>query len=150
MRKSFWITLPVLLVAIGAPSAHADTYTPIFTTTGCSGTCALPTALDVTFPTPTTIEITYLGLSDLVSIPSGLPGDTYAWNADIEKTIDFFITDGVTTTCDGVGPGHVSCGTLTFAAVATPEPNSAGLLVAGIGLLLVMRRRIDQGLPQAS
>jgi hypothetical protein len=74
MRKSVWIILAAIVVVIAAPSAHADTFTPIFTTTGCSGTCALPTALAVTFPSPTTIEITYLGLSDLVSIPSGLPG----------------------------------------------------------------------------
>ena len=35
-------------------------------------------------------------------------------------------------------------------AVATPEPSSVGLLLAGIGLVLGMRKRIGQGRPQAS
>jgi hypothetical protein len=151
MRKSVWIMLAALLVVIGAPSAHADSFTPIFTTTGCSGTCALPTALDVSFPSPTTMDVTYLGFSETVPIPTGLPGDTFGWNADIERvSFDFFIEDGSTPTCNGGGPGHISCGTLTFAAVTAPEPGSAGLLVAGIGLLLAMRKRIGQGLPQVS
>jgi PEP-CTERM motif len=33
---------------------------------------------------------------------------------------------------------------------AVPEPSTVGLLLAGIGLLFVMRKRIGQGLPQPS
>jgi hypothetical protein len=151
MQKSLWIILAVLLVAIGAPNAHADSFTPIFTTDGCSGTCALPTALDVTFPSPTTIDVTYLGASGTSFIASGLPGDTYGWTADVERgSLDFFITDGGTSTCNGGGPGHDSCGILTFAAVTAAEPSSVALMLLGVGLMFVMRKRIGQGLPQAS
>jgi PEP-CTERM motif len=150
MRKSLWIMLAVLLVAIGAPSAHADSYTPIFTTTGCSGTCALPTALDVTFPSPATIDVTYVGFfTETVSIPGG-PGDTYGWIANVERAVfDFELSDGSLPTCNG-GIAQTSCGTLTFAAVSAPEPSSVALMLLGVGLVFVMRKRIGQRLPQAS
>ena len=41
-------------------------------------------------------------------------------------------------------------GTVTFPAVTTPEPSSAGLMLLGVGLVLLMRKRIGQRLPQAS
>jgi PEP-CTERM motif-containing protein len=40
--------------------------------------------------------------------------------------------------------------TVTETVVTTPEPSSVGLLLAGIGLVLVMRKRIGRGLPQAT
>ena len=69
MRKSLWITLAVMVVAIAAPIANADSFTPTFTTNGCSGTCFLLTAPDVTFPSPTTIDVTFDGPTMSVAIP---------------------------------------------------------------------------------
>jgi hypothetical protein len=37
----------VFALCFAAPNAHADTFTPIFTTTGHSGPCQLPTAPDI-------------------------------------------------------------------------------------------------------
>ena len=42
----------------------------------------------------------------------------------------------------------LSCGNLTFTAVATPEPSSVALVLSGVGLVFAMRKR--QGLSQAS
>jgi|SRR5580700_387239 hypothetical protein len=50
-----------------------------------------------------------------------------------------------------VGPISEALGFGSFAvAVSTPEPSTVALMLAGIGLLLVMRKRVGQGLPQAS
>ena len=50
----------VFALGFAAPYAQADSFTPVFNTTGCVGTCLLPTALDVTFPSPTTMTVTLL------------------------------------------------------------------------------------------
>jgi hypothetical protein len=43
----------VFALSFAAQNAHADTFTPVFNTTGClGGPCLLPTAPDVTFPSP--------------------------------------------------------------------------------------------------
>jgi hypothetical protein len=39
---------------------------------------------------------------------------------------------------------------LTFTPVTAPEPSSVTLMLAGVGLVLVMRKRIGRRLPQAS
>jgi hypothetical protein len=162
MRKSVWIMLAVLLVAIGAPNARADAFTPVFTTNGCSGTCLLPTAPDVTFPSPTTMDVTFGNTSDgtitSVAIPSGdAAGDAYSWSAqNVLTSVSFILSDvtnaGTTFSCNGFvdRTGALSCGTLTFSAVTAPEPSSAALMLLGVGVLFVLRKRIGQGLPQAS
>jgi len=163
MRKGLGI-VPVLflLAVIGAPSAHADSYTPNFT---CTGTCTFtPTAPNVSFPWPTTINVTYGSYSFLLTLSGDMhPGDTYDWRAFpgiVYGDESFIILD---LTCSGTcanyvsdpltGPSTDDSGALTFAAVATPEPSSLALMLIGIGLLgfvTVLRKRIGQGLPQAS
>ena len=152
----------MLLVVIAAPSAHADSFAPIFTTNGCTGTCLLPTALDVTFPSPTTMDVTFGhfggGTITSVAIPSGdAAGDVYSWSAqELATSVSFILSDvtngGTTFSCDGFvdRTGALSCGTLSFAAVTAPEPSSATLMLVGVGLAFVMRKRIGQRLPQAS
>jgi hypothetical protein len=156
MRKLLWIVLALLVVS-GAPVAHADSFTLTFT---CISSCsAPPTASDVTFPSPT-LAVGFDGLT-FFPIPlssSDLPGDQYTWFAhDVIfpiGTLSFFdITDVTTnTTSEAVGPFPVfrANGSLTFTPVTAPEPSSVALMLAGIGLLLVLRKRIGQGLPQAS
>jgi hypothetical protein len=154
----------VFALCFAVPNASADSFTPIFTTFGCSGTCLLPTALDVTFPSPTTIDVTFDGLTESVAIPSGdLPGDTYSWSASATLgphiSLSFNLFDNANG--DGVGScgglqtsfGAFSCGnTLTFAGVstATPEPSSLALMLSGVGLVFAMRKRWTSGLQQAS
>jgi PEP-CTERM motif len=171
MRKSFWIILAVLGVAIGAPNALAESFTPTFT---CTGTCSsTPTAPDVVFPQPTTLQPTWFStlLPPIPFLPSGqLPADKYVWSAAVLcnalTCLGFFGFTDVTNNTINSSNFQVLCpcafplagadsGTLSFAAVSTPvpEPGTADLMLMGIGLLLlvlVMRRRIAQGLPQAT
>ena len=83
--KAFGAALCLIFaLSFAAPSAKADSFTPVFSTTGCNaGPCLLPTAPDVTFPSPSTMTVSLFGLSELVIIPGGfLPGDTYTWVAN--------------------------------------------------------------------
>jgi hypothetical protein len=142
-------------LSLAGNNAQADTFTPVFNTTGClAGPCLLPTAPEVTFPSPTTMTVTLFGLSESVIIPSGFPpGDTYTWIATrltIKSTPPFLIfeygdlTNGNASrpfTCES--STDRSCGQLTFVpvATATPEPTSLALVLSGIGLLFAMRKR---------
>jgi PEP-CTERM motif len=164
MRKSLWIMLAALLVAIAAPSAHADSFTATFS---CSGTCVggTPTAPDVTFPAPV-IDVTWNGLLFqfhlLYHAPS--PQDQFSWTGfnDYDEGRDTLlqyidITDQTTeTTWSSTGystfangKSSQATGALAFAAVATPEPSSYALMLLGVGLVFVLRKRIVQRLPQA-
>jgi hypothetical protein len=108
------------------------------------------------------MTVTFFGLTELVTIPSGdLPGDTYSWGAfahlnpfPIPNTLTFQLTDdgGGGFTCGGLTGSDfaLSCGTLTFTAVATPEPSSLALMLSTVGLVFAMRKRVGQGLSQAS
>jgi hypothetical protein len=157
MRKSLWIMLAVLLVAVGAPNAHADSFSVTFTSFGPP-----PTAMDVTFPSPT-LDITWQGTAFTFAFPSSfLPGDQYFWTSTAAFTgagITVFMTiDDNTQSAEInsnivlVPPGFaIDAGSLTFTpTTAAPEPSSVGLMLLGLGLVFVMRKRIGQGLPQAS
>jgi hypothetical protein len=54
--------------------------------------------------------------------------------------------------CPGCGDptGFVLEGDIVTSTVATPEPSSVALMLLGVGLVFVMRKRIGQRLPQAS
>jgi len=161
MRKSLWIILAIMLVAIVAPNAHADSFTATFT---CSGTCVggLPTAPDVSFPAPV-VDVTWNDNTFPLTLPSSdLPTDSYVWDAHAflgfngELDMEFGIMDittGMNTALSIMASGFfadLEGGPLAFAAVATPEPSSYALMLLGVGLVFVMRKRIGQGLPQAS
>jgi len=147
--------LPLLLLFSfnGAPSAQADSYAPTFTCTSPpSPSCAsLPTAPDVSFPGHT-LDVTYDStslFSIVLTLASGdSPSDTYDWYAYVnsaDSVNDFEIVD--TSTGDDESVGVVSKsftlseeGTLTF--VSTPEPSSFALLLLGVGMVVVMRKRL--------
>jgi hypothetical protein len=137
MRKSLWIIPIVLVLAIGAPIAHADPFEPFFTTMGCVGVCALPTASDVVFPAPTTMDVTFDAVAATVSIPSGDEStDDYVWYASVvDSSLNFILVDTVGPgTPDGC-QGYTGCGTLGFAPVPTPTPEPGSLALMGTGLL---------------
>jgi hypothetical protein len=150
MRKLLWVILTVLMLVVGAPVAHADSnFEPFFTTMGCVGVCALPTATDVVFPAPTTMDVTFDSVSAEVSIPSGDKStDDYVWYASVTgSSLNFFLVDTVGPGIPDGCQGYTGCGTLAFAPVSTsmPEPSSSVLTLLGVGLVFVARKRIGHG-----
>jgi PEP-CTERM motif-containing protein len=166
MRKLLWIVLAAIIVGIGASNAHANTlYTPTFTCTQVGGCTSVPTAPDVSFPSPTIINETWDGFfnfggGNILPSPSS-PTDTFTWtnsvttcvgcglNGETIEIAGFSVVDATINVnsldaIDGVtGPLVSDSGTLTFTpvATATPEPSSVALMLAGVGLVFVMRRR---------
>ncbi|HXN72148.1 MAG TPA: PEP-CTERM sorting domain-containing protein [Candidatus Acidoferrales bacterium] len=157
MRKLLSMILAVLFLAVIAPNVRADSVSTVtFTTDGCSGACTLPTATDVTFPSPTTMDVTFVFLNEVVTIPAGVePGDTLFWIGLDSIGPTFFDLATTPQTCQGIDIGIAigSCGSVTFSSnVATsPEPSSVPLLLLGTGFLIVTRKRWAKGfLQQAS
>lgn len=141
-----------------APYAQADSYPATFT---CSGTCiSTPTAPEVTFSTPTTIDVTWNSFVFTIALAApDASGDTYNWNAIPNNTRGeaVFNINDITTGLESQGvvlsslaSGTEDSGNLTFSAVAAAtEPSSVALLLIGIGFALAMRKR-SSGLPQSS
>jgi hypothetical protein len=163
MRKSLWI-VPVLLLfaAIGAPNALADSYTVQFT---CIFTCG-PTPVQtgilsfVSEAVPADVELTWDGAAFSVPILEANVSIEDGWDCfETEPTLFAcgFIADFSTTTGGGLafGGGFATCttcanvadsGSMSFTAISSSEPSAVALMLAGIGFLLVMRRRIAQEL----
>jgi hypothetical protein len=155
MRKSFSIILALLALAVIAPNVRADSSTPTFTTEGCTGVCALPTATDVTFPSPTTMDVTFVVLNEVVTIPAGVePGDTLFWEGLVSIGPSFFFLATAPQTCQGIDIGIAigSCGSVTFSSdvVTSPEPSSVPLMLVGTAFLFVTRKRWSKGFRQAA
>jgi hypothetical protein len=170
MRKSSWIFLVVLFMAIGAPNAHADSFD--FTVTGAtsgsgtlttnppSGGTFLVTGITGVFGDPSlgnSSPITSLvapgtgPFSNTNLIPLDASGLSFFTENNTEWTIlfsDEFIVNEIEMTI--TGPIEDTLTPITFTVVATPEPSSVALMLAGIGLVFVMRKRIGQSLPQPS
>ena len=157
MRKAMWMILTLLLGAIVAPCARADSVTFTCVATEFVPCVAPPTAPDVTFPSPT-LDITWDSQTFDLTLPSGwLDTDSFSWFASNNL---FFIND----TSLGLSPPveasintnspdvNDESGTLTFtpATAATPEPGTSALMLLGIGLILLVGKRIARGLPQAT
>jgi hypothetical protein len=169
MRRPLWMILAILFVALGAPNSHADSFAPIFTCVDCAST---PTAPDVSFPAPITIDVTWENTLFVFSLPSAQPTDFYTWmgvtppGPSQSGFASFTINDGMPgvplvpisvvapflfqlddnnncLNCDVEGSGR-----LQFApavAPSVPEPSSVVLMLAGIGFLLVaMPKRLAQ------
>jgi hypothetical protein len=161
MRKSFWIMLAVLIAAIGVPTAHADSITNgtfNFTVTSGSPPPTGSFVWDSTKSTWNLFNIDWDGLvfnfAPLFPNLGALPTTgTWLGNANVTASEnDFSIgqIDAINTT--PLVPFALAEGTysVTETVVGAPEPSSVALMLLGVGLVFVMRKRIGQGLPQAS
>jgi hypothetical protein len=165
VRRTFWIFAVGFILVMGVSSAQADTSTPTFSCITCE---YLPTAPDVTFPSPSIQETWANNITDFIGLAAGdTPTDTYTWSNSLSpdgsspELADYFLTITDVTTGDngsaigmiGIGDpffmGFSDGGTLTFSSSSgsgsggsnpTPEPSSIGLLLAGIGTLLALRK----------
>jgi hypothetical protein len=139
-----------------------------------------PTAPDVTFPSPflaVTFVTIYDGGAgpfpfpfDITLSALDLPGDSYTWEVTSDCKIitvvpypepgcfaDMQISDATTGVQSGASielgttPLIGGSGDLTFKLVtATPEPSSLALVLFGMTIVPLMRRRKGQSLPQTS
>ena len=182
MRKSLWIILAVLLVAIAAPYANADTVTldvsgslsPSFGAS-CSPSCTLGGDIVINNATPgsvTSVDITVAGASpsvgpfntfiEFIQSVSGLVtkdrnGDSlFIFLSGNPGTLVGYTGGGiggyilVIPTQSGISFDVNTGAALTEAVTPAPEPSSVALMLLGVGLVFVLRKRIGQGLPQAS
>lgn len=161
MRKTMWMILALLLGAVVAPCVRADSVTFTCYTLGVC-VVAPPTAPDVTFSSSgTTLDITWYSQTFDVTLPGDWSDtDSMYWGA---SNSEFIIGDNnhvfdlepyvypINTTLPS-GAGISEGGPLTFTSgsVPTPEPGTSALMLLGIGLVLVMRKRIARGYPQAT
>lgn len=160
MRKSLWIMLALIVVAVGAPNAHADTYAISFaggpTVVGSDLLNFDPTT--GTFTTPS-IEISFGGM-DLTlfrnSFTSGVsPTDSFGWSTPGGGTIfevddntlglTIYVSSGCSDPPCQEGGGSVSLTPVTTA----PEPSSLALVPFGLAALLLMRKRASRVRPSA-
>jgi hypothetical protein len=162
MRRPIWMILAVLFVAIGVPDSHADSFTPIFTCIPCAST---PTAPDVSFPPPLTIDVTWENTLFDFSLTSGQPTDFYTWQGFTPPGFSqsgfasfTIIANGTPSVIDApflfqlddnnncLNCKLIDSGSLRFdpaLAPSVPEPSSVVLMLAGIGfLLMVMPKRL--------
>jgi PEP-CTERM motif-containing protein len=129
--------------------------------------------IDVTSGAATLIDLTFPGLTDFTNINNQLSGanlyfivatspatalNLLGFNIVTSPTIGS-LADFTNGTIVGgnvrIGPPPspylylISSGTITPAAVATPEPSSLALMLSGVGLVFAMRKR-SSGLQLAS
>ena len=162
MRKTISVILTLLIGAIVAPCAHADTVT--FTCTqDCPVGVAVPTAPDVTFSSPMLVITFDNQTLDLTLPPQDSDGDTYLWFtsnnyfiiSDTDQAFDLGgdVADDSGGNLAGDAVVEDMGGDLSFnnttPPVVSPEPGTVSLGLIGMGLVLLMRKRIARGLPQA-
>lgn len=178
-KKLLCVVPALLLFAmVGAPNARADSYTPTFSCVpggvGSDFQCPFSelnavTAPDVSFPAPTSIVVTVVtepAVFDLNLAPPDSPSDTYEWGYSDGGPFagysyaGFVLTDETTNLSDSVTLyeqglpltfGLIESGPLVFspASAATPEPTPVILMLLGVGLVFLMRRRLFARTPGA-
>lgn len=168
MRKSLWIMLAVFAAAVSAPNAHADTdeFQYTYTVTAPSS----DTFSWETVPIPGVTAEVDLPLSSLASatitasnpafegcsitsvvLDLGGAGDQKTSFSicgvppGLQDTFNLPLTDYTTPgtySFSTTNPDFIQSATLEVSAVATtPEPSSVALMLLGVGLVLVMRKR---------
>lgn len=169
MRKYLWIILALLVVAIGAPAAMADSYNytfvgaVYFAGTDVSFTVNGPVELNTVYsiilnPGSTDLFVTQPGGSPVdegvitgmewIESPYAYCGTSAVCTVQLSLLTANDAADGPTiagTTIPGIGTygEFFDHGTLTISTVATPEPNTFALTLSGmalLGLMVAMRK----------
>jgi hypothetical protein len=165
MRNSLWIILTVLLVVIGAPNAHADggIYTISFTgsdapTVVGSDLLFFNSTLNE-FTTPSS-EIDFFGnditLDATLLAPTDPLTNRYVWGADqfafevsdFTSGLNLYQGSAANTGCEFADEFECEGGVVLTAQ--TPEPAAGVLMLLGVGMAFLLRKRMAQGLPQAT
>jgi hypothetical protein len=154
MRKSLWI-IALLLAVVAAPSAYADSFDASFT---CTGSCvAVPTDPPVTFPGPN-IPISFFSQTFTITLHGqDLPTDSFTWGVKSDSSSWSFVINDLTTGLSDLGPsfnfgqgGGAPYGEGKVCFQTAPEPEASALLLLGVGIVLLVRKRMRQGIPQSS
>jgi len=100
------------------------------------------------------MDVTFDSLSAVVTIPLvDKTTDNYVWYASVGSSLTFYLVDVVGPGYPDGCQGYTGCGTLGFGVVSTPtmpEPSSSVLMLLGVGLLLMARKRIGHGVSGVS
>ena len=145
MRRYLWTILIVLLVAIGAPSARADSPSLNTATLRCSDACVtLLAAPDVSFPSPA-VQATLRGYDFSSPFASNwAPANQYVWEARMAS----YTSNGISYDSGGSIPpiavaafGQSDIAECKTKPVITPvpEPTSGVLVLFGIAFMFMMR-----------
>ena len=157
MRKFLWIIplVMILFAAIGTPYAHADAFVYTYNVTFD------PALYGATFTTkPMQAVTTYTPLTAVDLSSYSLTGSFYLASFDKFILDDGFAGDQAILTSNGLGTasatytsndafplidygtsGTYSSGIATLIVSRVPEPATLGLMLVGLGLLIVMRKR---------
>jgi len=166
MRKALWVVALLLFAAI-APAAHADTITYSYVAgaqsvlAGTTFTIVSPggfLSYGATLITPTTASDVFYDGADIGPITgvefldsTDICLDGSCGSLDLASVGGPYAigTPGVYTLniIQFGGPGTL---TITDTPSATPEPAPVGLMPLGVGLVLVLRKKLGQGLHPAS
>jgi len=179
MRKFIWTMLMLMFVAIAAPNARADsvtatfsgvvTGTATFTVTPESGGTFLVTSVtgSITSPYSATGLMVFAvdAFDDNTNIINSLTSfsgnvaffdTTYGvgWylytNSDGDVLVDAGPECAYLTGCNTIGAETVTLSPVTTSPTTTPEPSAPALVLLGVGLLFLMRKRMGLALTQAS
>jgi hypothetical protein len=179
MRKTTWIIALLFAASFAQPVFADGVYIITFTTSGTPDafgsftyTAGVFSGFDVTWNGSTfdftaaandEATTTIVGCSSpgfFAYLSSAGCGESPSWGADALEPVTVFgfdATPAIGDCCAVAGPpgvGRISTsvdGSFTIApAMATPEPSSLALMLAGAVFLFVMRKHIGRGLPQAS
>jgi PEP-CTERM motif len=162
MRKSLWIMLAILLVAIGAPSVRADSVYAITFYDGFGAghpTVVGSNLLDYNSTsmefTTISLQVSYDGLTITLENDSagGVPiSSHFIWFADTPNRL---ISFSYICPCDPFDYLHIYSATIpetiqygkgdVSLTAQTPEPSSVALMLLGLGLVLLLRKLNTRG-----
>ena len=159
MRKTFWtISVLLLISAIGAPRSHADSFTysfvgasllngTNFTVVDTSGPALFNVNLAPLLASPSDLFIAGIDFGPLTTIGfTGTPafpiGTVLASNFNAATAV---FTNNFDPAVAGAYPTDFGTLTVAVTPVVTPEPSSVVLMLIGIGLVLLLRKRNSRG-----